>query len=684
LKSWWASSHFNRPLGVETGTSTSWVPQSKPIWFTELGCPAIDKGSNQPNQFFDAKSSESGWPYYSGGQQDSQIQQAYIKASQNYWGTVGAQNPVSAVYGAAMVDATRLFYWCWDARPFPAFPARSDVWGDGANYARGHWLNGRAGLADLASLITFVAARFGFVDVDVAAVESLVDGFVLDRPMSAREALETLLQVFAIDCFESSGKLKFVARRTNIQLTIASTDLIEDERDAPNLSRHRAQETDLPVAIHLGYAESGLDYRQAAVHQQRLGTSSKNETALTLPAALSQPLAQQRVDVAVAESWAAREMGSFTLSPRYEAIEPGDILNLDGNLWRVKTVMAGTTRKIEALAHDPAAYDAPPALDRRLTNTSPVVLGAPDTLIMDLALASATTSAAPWVAAQASPWPGTLAIVKKTGPASFALNTVLNQQATMGTSLTSLSAGLEARIDFNQPLDILLKSGTLSSISNDQLLNGGNLAAFGTPDTGFELIQFQNAVLIAPNTYRLSGLLRAQAGSGPEMLALRPAGQNLVMINNATRQLSLSIAEAGQGARWRIGPAQLDYGSAAYVELTTVGSLRPLRPLSPAQIKLAQDPAGVLVSWIRRTRVDGDSWELIEVPLSEASELYQLDVMAAGVVKRSITLTTPNYLYATADIVTDFGALPSSLTLRVAQISAAFGSGAVLERTINV
>jgi hypothetical protein len=40
-------------------TPTAWAPQSKPIWFTELGCPAIDRGTNQPNVFFDPKSSES-------------------------------------------------------------------------------------------------------------------------------------------------------------------------------------------------------------------------------------------------------------------------------------------------------------------------------------------------------------------------------------------------------------------------------------------------------------------------------------------------------------------------------------------------------------------------------------------------------------------------------------------------
>gem|GEM_PF-659548 len=65
LRAWWSNPHFNRPGGIESGTPTAWVPQSKPVWFTELGCPAIDRGTNQPNVFFDPKSSESFTPYFS-------------------------------------------------------------------------------------------------------------------------------------------------------------------------------------------------------------------------------------------------------------------------------------------------------------------------------------------------------------------------------------------------------------------------------------------------------------------------------------------------------------------------------------------------------------------------------------------------------------------------------------------
>ncbi|MCY4336263.1 MAG: glycoside hydrolase TIM-barrel-like domain-containing protein, partial [Litoreibacter sp.] len=62
LKGWWSNQHFDRVGGVRSGTPTAWVPQSKPFWFTELGCGAIDKGSNQPNKFQDPKSSESALP----------------------------------------------------------------------------------------------------------------------------------------------------------------------------------------------------------------------------------------------------------------------------------------------------------------------------------------------------------------------------------------------------------------------------------------------------------------------------------------------------------------------------------------------------------------------------------------------------------------------------------------------
>jgi GTA TIM-barrel-like domain/Putative phage tail protein len=681
FKNWWSNAHYNRPYGVEAATPTAWVPQSKPIWFTEAGCAAIDKGTNTPNAFYDAKSAESSGPAYSGGQQDEQMQNAYLRAMQNYWQAAGAQNPVSNMYGAAMVEPSRIFYWAWDARAFPAFPALSSVWGDAENYARGHWLNGRLGAVDLGDLITSVAARFGFTDVDVSGVEGLVDGFVIDRPLSARDALEGLLQSFAIDAVESEGKLKFRTRRTLNDITIAATDLVEEGAGTAIITQTRAQETELPYAVRLGYVESSLDYRTAAVHQRKPDTGSNREINFSLPAAISQSLAQARVDVALAESWAARETAQFILSPQFANVEAGDVLRIGTARWRVKSIADGTARKIEAVAHDPSVYDPPPAKGRLSSATVAPVYGKPDAVMMDVAMGS---SPSPWLAAQATPWPGSLALYKKTGVSSFALNRTLTKQATMATTLTALPAGLPHRIDNTFTLDVLMRYGALASISKDELLNGGNLAVIGDAVSGYEIIQFKNAELVAANTYRLSGFLRGQAGSEFEMLASRAAGQNFVLLNAATVQPELSLAEASLANTWRLGPAQLDHGHASYLEFSYAGALRALRPLRPTQLKSFTDAAGIHLSWIRRTRVDGDSWDLSEVPLGEDTELYKLDILDGTTTRRSVMLTTPSYLYSTADITADFGTSPSSLSLRVAQVSAAYGVGTTYERTLNV
>ena len=673
IKSWWSNAHYDRPAGVQGATPTSWVPQSKPVWFTEAGCAAIDKGTNQPNAFYDAKSGESAWPYYSGGQQDAQMQNAYVRAMQNFWNT-SAQNSVSTIYADKMVDASRIFYWAWDARPFPAFPARTEIWADGANYARGHWLNGRLGAVDLGDLITSISARFGFADVDVSRVEGLVDGFALDRPLSARDALEGLLQSFSIDATESDGKLVFKSRRLSDEIVLLHDDLVEEGADKPLFMQTRAQETELPASVRLGYVESGLDYRTAAVAQKKLGTGSAREISFNLPAALGQPLAQTRVDVALEEAWVARETAQFILPPQFAKLEAGDVLTIGQNQWRIRSIHDGAARKIEAVAYDISVYDPPPAADRLVTVPNPTVYGNADYVMVDLARNSA--SAAPWIAAQSTPWPQGLALYRKTGPSSFMFNRTLNQQGTIATTLTDLPQGLNDRVDFHSSLDVEMRAGALASISRDSLLGGGNLTALGA-----EIIQFETAELIAPNIYRLSGLLRGLFGSTSET---NLAGQDFVLLNDAVVQPNVSLTEAGLTTTWRLGPQNLDHGHSSFVEFEFTCGLRALRPLAPVQLKNATDATGVSLNWIRSTRVNGDSWELSEVPLGEDSELYKLDILNGTNVVRSVMMAVPNYLYAMADMTADFGSVPSSFNMQVSQVSEAFGSGAILERTINV
>ena len=190
FSSWWTNSHKNRPGGMESASATAWVPQSKPIRFTEIGCPAVDKGTNQPNVFFDPKSSESELPYFSSGARDDAIQHRYLEALLGYWADAG-RNPISTVYSGPMVDTSESAVWCWDARPYPAWPGRDDVWGDTANWEVGHWLNGRLGNASLGDLVRDICARSGIDPnaLDVSRLADAVPGFVIATLESPRASI---------------------------------------------------------------------------------------------------------------------------------------------------------------------------------------------------------------------------------------------------------------------------------------------------------------------------------------------------------------------------------------------------------------------------------------------------------------------------------------------------------------
>jgi hypothetical protein len=43
-----------------------------------------------------------------------------------------------------LIEPRNMFAWCWDARPFPDYPAKSATWRDAPNYELGHWLTSRA------------------------------------------------------------------------------------------------------------------------------------------------------------------------------------------------------------------------------------------------------------------------------------------------------------------------------------------------------------------------------------------------------------------------------------------------------------------------------------------------------------------------------------------------------------
>ena len=81
------------------------------------------------------------------------------------------------------------------------------------------------------------------------------------------------------------------------------------------------------------------------------------------------------------------------------------------------------------------------------------------------------------------------------------------------------------------------------------------------------------------------------------------------------------------------------------------------------------------ISWIRRTRIGGDSWEQLEVPLGEEAERYEVEILNGGSVVRVLPSNEPEVIYPALLQETDFGMVQLSVSVRVFQVSPSFGRG---------
>ena len=151
------------------------------------------------------------------------------------------------------------------------------------------------------------------------------------------------------------------------------------------------------------------------------------------------------------------------------------------------------------------------------------------------------------------------------------------------------------------------------------------------------MLQFQSAVLTAPATYELSLFLRGQAGTEAAMRAPLAAGARFVLLDAAPTLVDMSQDEIGLAYTWRCGPANRDIGHASYLETTHVFSGVGLRPLSPAHVRGLRSAGDLAISWVRRTRLGGDSWDAAEVPLGEETERYEVDILDGTTVKRTLS-----------------------------------------------
>ncbi|MFA5958139.1 phage tail protein [Hyphomicrobium sp.] len=663
------------------------MPQSKPFWFMEIGCPAVDKGANQPNVFVDPKSSESAYPYYSRGFRDDLMQARHGQALRDAFdwtkpGYIADLNQVSSVTGARMVDLDHIHVYCWDARPFPAFPDATTYWGDGANWEHGHWVNGRLGGAALDEVVSTILLDQGFTAFDASGLTGTVPGYVVDRTMAARDAIQPLELAYFFDSIESNGRIVFRHRgRAEPAMTLSIDSFVEENVGDPFYELTRAQETDLPASAKVRYISGIDDYPQAVAEARRLTGASGRVAEADLAIVLDDGLAGAIVESWLYETWASRESATFKLPPSTLALEPGDIVsaNIAGRsrLLRLTAVSEHGTREIQALSIDPSVYDQIDVPSRAAAPTPLVQIGSPAVALMDLPQWNASYDAlSGYAAAMQKPWPGSVALFVSPQDTGYQLKAIASVPATLGVTLDDLPSGPEGRLDHRASFRVRLTNGTLASADLVSMLAGANLAALRNAGGNWEIIQFLTAELVDAQTYRLSGLLRGQFGTEGAMVETSSSGAQFVLLDAGVTRIPLPESEQKLTLNWRYGPGNRNIGDASYVTAPFAYQGLGLRPLSPVRVKATRASGNIVMSWVRRTRTGGDNWELPDVPLGEESESYEVDILDGADVKRTLQSSSPTASYSSGDQIADFGSVQSAVSVKIYQTNVVFGRGA--------
>ncbi|MEL6920636.1 MAG: glycoside hydrolase/phage tail family protein [Pseudomonadota bacterium] len=679
LRSWWESAHYERRGGVELAQPTAWTPKAKKIWFAEVGCSALRGGARQPNLFPDGKSSENGKPKGVSGALSDAEQRALIRAHLSHWSDDHAASPDDCP-----VDPDRIYAWAWDARPYPSFPIAQSVWDDGDNWQSGHWLNGRLGTAPLTESLQQIARDFGIESVAIGDIPHVMDGLVVASPTDARSVIEPIAaayDVFLRDDEPIGSPVRMQGTAHQASVVIPAHDLVLRDGE-PKRNRVRAQADELPSSVTLSFRDPLSGYKRLTRVTRPAGLSGMYPVTVDAPGVTRDAVAQQ-----VAHVWATRLLDratriDFCLPLRWIALQIGDVIvfgdDPERKRWLIESIDLGDCLTIQAtgLGMD-AAFAATPLVAPPSTSHLAGDFGSvPDHVFIDLPAVDGLADDKSFMIAARRNGGRATAVYASTTADSYTLRTSITENAVMGTLTTPLASGAVAVWDTANTISVSLPTGELSGASDEAVLDGTNLAAIEKAGE-WEIIAFANAEEVQPNVWELTRLLRGLGGTEDLTAVSVETGAAFVLLNDAVRPAGLRHAEMGRAINMRVGEANRPFTGRYFQTTTLTAGVRARSPLAPVHVSAARSADALHLTWIRRTRRDGDSWEGVDVPLSEAFERYAVTIAAADATATYTAEVTDQteVTVSFADLVGAGVDASGALTISVAQLSQSVGPG---------
>lgn len=578
----------------------------------------------------------------------------------------------------------------------------------------------------LAKVIRKVANECGMVegeDFDVSGVDDItVPGYMLSKTDEGKKQLEPILEFFQVSTVDRDHRIYFDHRETNPSATITVDDMVAS-KNGPAFVREREEESSLPQTFEVNYVDKVRDYEKGVQRVTRSKfpirtTNSDNTEEFSIDLALDPSTAKQQVEKLMYASWIERNAYSFSLPQRWLAYTPGDVVTFSQPSGYSSRILfdkigigADFSMKVHSVEQSQGMYVSIATSQTGQWNAPPAYLSAPsEPFLLDIPfltdddadIDTANVSLGYWAGSDygtdSNTWPGAY-IYRSYDNTTYEQIEARINRVDWGVLTEDLpQPDAVWATDYDTVIRVFMNSGYLAAsektISHDDMLTGlYNRAIICHADGTFELLYFAEVVEVNDRELELHTLLRGRRGTDTNLTATQ--GDRIVFLSDGAYDDDASnYSTFAQNIDATLTEDQ-------FYKVVTRGLLpnetlpeafnytcADLKPYAPDHLNAFLDTGGdILLSWVRRTRLGGEMDDLVDVPLSEETEEYEIDIYnpAGTTILRTLTSTSELVVYTAANVLADQGtATPATVKVGIYQMSASVGRGFGRIETLTV
>jgi hypothetical protein len=502
----------------------------------------------------------------------------------------------------------------------------------------------------------------------------------MDGVQTARERLQPLLMAYGVEVADIGGQLVFSSRGESPTRTLPSNRLVRSKNGTEEHVRGPKAELIGRVIVQHVAAEGDYQHRISdAVHP---GNEAVPVRSTELPLVLTAGEANNLAERFLTEARTSGDGLTLFLPLSRRDILAGNLVQIEGDsaLWRVDRLEDNAGgRKVEAVRAEPRALQKPVDPEGPRTQLERPLAPIPvKPLILNLPILIGTEDpAAPYLAVEARPWQGPIAVYSAVEDKNYQLEQIVEAGATVGRTLSEMPAAPASVYDRGAEVLVRMPAASVQAFSDGEVLAGANAMAIGTGDSdGWEIFQFRDVHLVEPGIWALSNRLRGQRGTEGAIRSPWPIGSMVVALDSSLQQLRVAPDHVGLERHYRFGPASrpLDHSSYIHQRASLPGA--GFEPYAPVHLRLYAEGGARLLRWFRRSRLPTEGWGSVDVPLAEDQELYE--VLFCDASGNPIDRRLANQPELQVEL-SDWSRLVEGgmVELRVAQVSSLIGSGHV-------